>query len=273
LLTQDGDCPIASLNYTIQNNGVVVAYPTDGSCQLNELKIPGIDSKYEAIQFHIHAASEHSVDGQYYGAELHIVHREIDGDRLAVVGEFLDPGLPEGNPLFTLLLNKWLSAKSVVLEECGREDERRNAQRQLEGEDKLGDDDHFNVYDLLRSEASFYQYKGSLTTPPCSEIVDWNMASTPQMISVKQYTDLLDVIYKAVNPLDCENFAIVNDHGSTSRPTQPLNGRKVKHVCAEMEEEDEDNDEDEDEDEEVREYHHKGMMRKRHHRRKHNSRQ
>jgi carbonic anhydrase len=231
-VTQDGDCPIASLNYSIENNGVVGAYPTDGSCQLNGLKIPGIDSKYEAIQFHIHSASEHSIDGQYYGAELHIVHREIDGDRLAVVGAYLDPGLPEENPLFTLLLNKWLTAKNVTLEQCGKADGRRNARRQLEGEDKLGVVDHFNIYDILRPKTSFYQYKGSLTTPPCSEIVDWNMASTLQMISVKQYTDLLDVMYNAVNPFDCENFSIVNSHGSTSRPTQPLNGRKVKHVCA-----------------------------------------
>ena len=34
----------------------------------------GGDSTYNANQFHFHAASEHTIDGQRYDLEMHVVH-------------------------------------------------------------------------------------------------------------------------------------------------------------------------------------------------------
>ena len=39
-----------------------------------------------------------------------------------------------------------------------------------------------------------YTYKGGLTTPPCSEIVNWNLLDTPMEISAEQMTRLLNLI-------------------------------------------------------------------------------
>jgi hypothetical protein len=47
----------------------------------------------------------------------------------------------------------------------------------------------FNVYDFVEG-ASFYHYDGGLTTPPCSEVIWWNIASTPMKISVSQHEQL-----------------------------------------------------------------------------------
>lgn len=205
-----------------------MAFPTDGSCKLNEMKIPGIDSTYEAIQFHIHAASEHSLDGEYFGAELHIVHQEVGGDRLAVFGMFLQPGLPVDNPEYQIALDLWEETRKQVADACANEDDKR---RRLSSRRLQADDVHLNVYDFVPEGATFYQYTGSLTTPPCSEIVDWNVASLPKIISVRQFTDTLAELYGAINPSTCENFSILNEFGSSSRPEQPLNGRTVRHIC------------------------------------------
>lgn len=47
--------------------------------------------RYELLQFHVHAPSEHQVNGLHYPAEVHFVHGSADG-RLAVVGAFIKAG-------------------------------------------------------------------------------------------------------------------------------------------------------------------------------------
>ena len=55
---------------------------------------------YEEIQFHIHAPSEHTVDGEHYDMELHIVHLARDETHASVLGIFFDveAGGDETNP-------------------------------------------------------------------------------------------------------------------------------------------------------------------------------
>eukprot|EP00666_Eupelagonemidae_sp_cell4sb_P002317 gene2317-9657_t len=48
---------------------------------------------YDALQFHFHFPSEHTIDGEHFAGELHIVHRRqgTSGlDDLLVVGVMLD---------------------------------------------------------------------------------------------------------------------------------------------------------------------------------------
>jgi carbonic anhydrase len=61
---------------------------------------------------------------------------------------------------------------------------------------------------LPPSLASF-RYSGSLTTPPCTEQVDWIVLQTPIQASKAQVAALQKVM--------CGN----------NRPTQPLNGRTI----------------------------------------------
>ncbi len=67
-----------------------------------------------------------------------------------------------------------------------------------------------NAADLLPPDMTYFNFSGSLTTPPCSEGVNWIVLATPQSVSteqVKQFTHLF--------PL-------------STRPVQPLNGRVVR---------------------------------------------
>lgn len=106
-------------------------------------------ARYELKQFHFHTPSEHAVDGKRTAMEAHFVHAAADG-RLAVLGVLMIAG-------------KRHKGFSEIMQVAPRK----------EGETKLK-----TVLDpasFLPKNRDFYRYEGSLTTPPCSEVVDWNV--------------------------------------------------------------------------------------------------
>ena len=92
---EKGTCTWDELEFRLISNGVIV-HPKLGSiCRFGRMKIPGKSHWYNALQFHIHTGSEHSVKqenryAKYYPAELHIVHASELGDDFAVFGMFID---------------------------------------------------------------------------------------------------------------------------------------------------------------------------------------
>ena len=69
----------------------------DGQLDRTELEITFFDGKktsFSPLQFHLHAPSEHSVDGNLYDAEMHIVHvykETLPANQFgAVIGFFFD---------------------------------------------------------------------------------------------------------------------------------------------------------------------------------------
>ena len=89
----------------------------------------------------------------------------------------------------------------------------------------------FNPYDLIPSGSSMYTYQGSLTTPPCSEVVFWNVIDTPVSISVREFLRLTNLILDWVNPATCEEASGAAASGFTGRPVQAINGREINRIC------------------------------------------
>jgi carbonic anhydrase len=117
---------------------------------------------YELLQFHFHVPSEHTVKGQFYDMELHLVHKNKRNE-LAVVGVFMKKGQP--NKIIQVLWNNLpaeLNKENVVSEIS------------------------VNASGLLPKDRSYYNYFGSLTTPPCSEGVNWIVLKTPIEVSEEQ---------------------------------------------------------------------------------------
>ena len=106
------------------------------------------ERRYGLIQFHFHHPSEHLVDGKKFAMEAHFVHSAEDGG-LAVVGVFIIPG--EANAVFHKVV-------STMPEEEGP---------------AVAADPAIDPNGLLPAQRTFYHYEGSLTTPPCSQTVDW----------------------------------------------------------------------------------------------------
>lgn len=155
-----------------------------------------LDGKnYTLQQMHWHTPSEHMLDGAKQDAELHLVHRSIDGS-IAVIGILFEIG--RADPILAKV-QKYLA--TLAYEE---------QKKQVLGEIPLG---VFKAWRLRRNTRKYYRYVGSLTTPPCSENVLWHVFGKVRSISKEQIEAL-----RAPLTYSCK---------TNSRPVQPLNGRKV----------------------------------------------
>jgi len=196
------------------------------SCGGNTIEIPVLQGKFEALQFHTHIGSEHVIGGQRYGAELHIVHKEQGGDRFAVVGIMINGDGQVENPLFSKLLDKWSAVEQQVTASC-------NGVAAPKKSRPIVSDAAFNPYDLIPKGSAFYHYDGSLTTPPCSEVVWWEVVDKPLSVSPEQYDRLVQMTTTYTDPSTCELTTAASPlDGSTNRPiAQDLGGREVQKIC------------------------------------------
>jgi len=224
-----GSCPIGNMTYSLTPTGMKAEFPGVQQCEHPTVQIPGIEGTYRAAQFHIHTSSEHTIDGQFFGAELHVVHQEVDGERYAVVGMMIQPTADAPNEIFDGLLNAWEDIMVASDSQCAIA---RGGERKLtEKKNRQLQSDVFSPYDLLAEDSTFFHYDGGLTTPPCSEVVWWNLADKPVSITPAQYTQLVTQVVGYLDPSTCEPGTYAGPAGSTSRPTQPLNGRVVERIC------------------------------------------
>jgi carbonic anhydrase len=114
------------------------------------------DTRYKLLQVHFHRPSEHMVAGKSFPMEAHFVHRAESGSGLAVVGVLMSTG-SKPNAAFA----------KVVATMPAKEGEPVKA------------DPALNPNAMLPKKLSYYRYPGSLTTPPCSETVEWLLLTTP----------------------------------------------------------------------------------------------
>jgi carbonic anhydrase len=112
------------------------------------------DRSFKLTQFHFHHPSEHLVDGKAFAMEAHFVHADEAGG-LAVVGVFIIPG--NANAVFNKIV-------STMPEKEGP---------------PVAADHSIDPNRLLPAQRAYHHYEGSLTTPPCSETVDWLVLAHP----------------------------------------------------------------------------------------------
>lgn len=173
--------------FEVENNGhTIEAVPDDK--QADYITIDG--ERYYLQQFHFHNPSEHTVDGESFPMEVHFVNKADDG-HIAVLGVPLATG--SENAALSELFSKMPATKT-------------DEQSMVALEEKI------NPADVIPVDSQVARYSGSLTTPPCSEPVEWSVFLTPSSIS--------DAQAAAFNAIFADNH----------RPTQPLNGRVVNEV-------------------------------------------
>ncbi len=145
------------------------------------------DASYELKQYHFHAPSEQTVDGEHFPMEMHLVHQSAGG-ALAVLGVLIAEGAANAafEPVWAHLPDE--AGEEVHLEHVS-----------------------VNVEDLLPVSHGAYRYHGSLTTPPCSEGVSWLVALEPIELSAEQigaFTAIFSGNNRPVQPLGERTIAV-----------------------------------------------------------------
>ena len=166
---------------------------------------------YFVLQFHIHwgpnasVGSEHTVNGRPVAAEIHFVHRKTDGpddvgNAFAVVGVMAVADDDEVEGVWNQLAVSDIRSVDATRTTTVRFDR------------------------LLPDDLSYYYYEGSLTTPLCSEVVQWFLLAEPikvptaflqqlRMVERNSDGDPLLLNYRDVQPL---NDRTVSQYGSAT---------------------------------------------------------
>jgi carbonic anhydrase len=168
-------------NGIVVNNGHTIQVDVQGE---NSITVRG--TNYRLAQFHFHTPSEEQVNGKRFSMVAHLVHKS-DAGQLAVVAVLME--VAGTNPLIDKV---W----TYMPLDTG---DRVAMPREL-----------LDMNELLPADQRYYQFMGSLTTPPCSEGVLWMVLKQPMKISKVQYK-----LFSQLYP-------------NNARPVQPVNGRPVR---------------------------------------------
>jgi carbonic anhydrase len=185
-MTLLGPAEPLQLNYqpssgSVVNNGHTIQVDVYGD---NSMTVRS--STFKLLQFHFHHPSEERINHKPYAMVAHLVHRNDEG-QLAVLAVLLEPGNANA------LVNKVWTYMPLDT-----------------GDRVRMPDGLLNMAELLPSDQRYYQFMGSLTTPPCSEGVLWMVLKQPVAIS-KEQLKLFDQLFP-----------------NNARPVQPVNGRAVR---------------------------------------------
>ena len=142
------------------------------------------DRKYQLRQFHFHVPSEHHIEGTAFPMEMHLVHQDENGHVL-VLAVMMKTDAPQ--PVLSNLW-KWLP------EQIGRD---------------ISIPLEFRLTNVLPQNTHHYSYSGSLTTPPCTEGVQWIVLKEPMHVTQQDVDRFVHII------------------GHNARPVQPLRNRHI----------------------------------------------
>ncbi|KAH9660676.1 alpha carbonic anhydrase 7 [Citrus sinensis] len=153
------------------------------------LRING--TEYVLQQCHWHSPSEHTINGQRFALEAHMVHVSQDG-KIAVVGIVYKIGRPDS----------FLESISDHLTQVAGSNERETVVGVIDPRGiKIG-------------SRKYYRYIGSLTIPPCTENVLWTIVRKVRTVTREQVRSL--------------RVAVHDESDTNARPQQPINLRIVK---------------------------------------------
>ena len=168
---------------SVVNNGQTIQVDLAGQ---NTLYVRG--SAYKLIQFHFHHPAEERVNYKGFSMVAHLVHKNEEG-QLAVVAVLIDPGTE--NPLIDQIWTRM----------------------PLDVNDRVGlPAGLIDMNQILPMDQRYYQFIGSLTTPPCTEGVLWLVMKQPMTVSREQLK-----LFTHLYPMN-------------ARPVQALNGRLIREA-------------------------------------------
>ena len=201
LLDDGSHAKIKSLFFSNLFDGVV-KFDKGHKWTTNELDIGYIEIylnktlyKYKLNSFHFHLYSEHRIENKQYPMEMHLVHKNLNKE------DSLNENLVIG-----ILFDYKENIENKFLNDIN-----------LAEEKKIKD---ASIIDLINKKDAFYYYKGSLTTIPCTENVNWIVFKDIKSMSFEQFNKFKNWVEKS--NMDYYGVGYGNARGPKS-----LNGRKI----------------------------------------------
>jgi carbonic anhydrase len=145
----------------------------------NQLLLNGKVYNLDRIEFH--SPSEHQLSKNAMSMEIQFIHKAVSGDAMVGLAIFAIEG--RENSLLNDVWNHFANPTPAGMS--------------------------FDASPLIPPQKTHYHYMGSLTSPPCSESVEWVVFNTPTELSKEQI------------------MAFRSKFAANSRPVQNLNGRKI----------------------------------------------
>lgn len=136
----------------VENLGYTAGVNVTGN---NQLLYKGQVFKLEKIEFH--SPSEHTLSGNTLAMEMQLIHKSVNGDKTAIVSVLGIEG--NENSMINAVLGKLMEPASDL---------------------------QVDLAQVIPPTRTHYNYMGSLTTPPCSEGVEWIIFNTPMELSKDQ---------------------------------------------------------------------------------------
>lgn len=202
LIDNGAHAKIKSLSYSQITSGEV-KFDHSHKWTTNELDIGYIEIelnhtlyKYKLHSIHFHLYSEHRIENKQYPMEMHIVHKNINKSDLQnenlVIGVLFDYNENNFN-------NDFLDKMNLATEK--------------KIEDAV-------ITNIINKNDEFFYYKGSLTTVPCTENVNWIVFKNTKSMSLNQFNKFK----KWIENSDMKYYG--KGYGNARGPKR-LNGRKI----------------------------------------------
>ncbi|WP_282136223.1 carbonic anhydrase [Seonamhaeicola maritimus] len=166
----------------VENNGHSIQFDFEPGDSINYM-----GKTFYLKQIHFHEPAEHRINGMIYPIEMHLVHVSKKGE-ITVLGVLGEEG--EESQLFEFF-ESFLPLENGAVKDIHQK---------------------IDLSSLFLEDKHYYSYGGSLTTPPCSENVNWIVFKEPIVLSVEE-------VLKLKNNMPVNNY----------RNEQALNGRVVNY--------------------------------------------
>lgn len=147
--------------------------------QIMEMSGGPLLASYIVEQIHFHWWSEHTINNTRYPFEMHVVHRNKKYEDLSQAMKFNDGITVVG------VLYHYSNVGNPSIENIGHflnDSELFKTVNEPRKMNKLVSMDEL----IPETIGSYITYKGSLTTPSCSEIVQWIIPSTTYPVKIEQ---------------------------------------------------------------------------------------
>jgi carbonic anhydrase len=167
-----------------------------GKGKVGSVSIGGKSFSLKKLQWR--TPSEHTINGKRHPLEVQLVHESDAGTgELAIIAILYKVGAPDS---FYFQLKRELA--ELAGDRCNYGVEDASSPMGL-----------VHLRSLQKRTGSYFRYMGSLTAPPCTENVYWNVLGKVRQMTKEQ----LDMLLAPLPPAARQN----------ARPVQPLNGRVV----------------------------------------------